>query len=66
MLVRADGMPRTAWALKDARTGVIVLTDLCDEQCEAQELRRQQAIHQPQRGHQHVVPVIVTISEAKE
>ena len=65
MLVRADGTPRGAWALKDAKTGVINLVSLCESQRGAQELRKLQEIHKPERGHQHVVPVVVTVTEAK-
>lgn len=63
MLVRADGVHRDGWAMKDAKTGTILLSDICNDQDEAQALRREQQIHQPHRGHQHVVPVVITLVE---
>lgn len=65
MLVQTDGMEWAGWAMKDPGSDQIALSDVCETEREALELRRQQKIRQPHRGWMDVVPVRITVTEVK-
>lgn len=60
MILRA-GLEQPGFALRDPVTGEIPLATICDTQGEADELRRQMAIHQPHKALPKVVMVEVTV-----
>lgn len=61
MLLHADGKPREAHALM-GRDGSLIISDVCQSERQALELRRQQMIHQPHRGTLGVKRVLVTVT----
>lgn len=65
MIVKSDGFERPGFALKDVHTGEINLVSVCDSQREADSLLDMQRVHQTHKGRHVVVPVLVTLTEAK-
>lgn len=62
-MIPTDGMEYAGWAMKEPGSESIKLTDVCDTEREAIELRRQAKIRQPHRGWLDVVPVRITVTE---
>lgn len=64
MLTKADGIPRTAWALKHVRTGEIATCTLVETELQARELLVGYGKHLPHLGKHVVVPVTLAVAKA--
>lgn len=63
MIVKPDKLERAGWALQNMRTGEIVISDICDTEREALDLRDRMRKHQPHRGAHRVIPITVRIEK---
>jgi hypothetical protein len=61
MIVIDDSVARYGWALKDPRTGVINLAEICEEEEDAHALNRAMKVHQPRRGNWKVCRIVITV-----
>lgn len=66
MLARADGIRRAAYALQSAESGNILLAHVCESEGSAHTLKRQMEEHLPHLGSWTVVPVLITVTAARD
>lgn len=65
MLIRADGQPHMAWALKDTQAGTICLSLVDAVEDAAKKLHHAQQIHCPHFGELELVRVHIILTEVR-
>jgi hypothetical protein len=65
MIVEADGIQRSGWALQHQITKRINLAEICEDEESAHALLRVMNIRQPHRGKWKAIAVMITVEAVK-